>query len=134
MVYTYHIPHSNHDRDNVGLTPLHHACIDGKAHIVAILLKLGLQNDKAGILGGENRLSFIDVNARDDFGESSLHKACTRGWEQVVRLLLHAGVNTNVSDKAKGSGKTSGDPETMRTYIERRSTIPSRSFYLPPRI
>jgi ankyrin repeat protein len=99
-----------HDRDNVGLTPLHHACIEGREDIAALLLQSGPGRDRTDTLKGDIRLSYVNLNARDDFGESSLHKACTRGWEQVVRLLLHAGADANVSDKVKGSGKESGDP------------------------
>lgn len=67
-------------RDPCGLTPLHHACVIGRADIARQLIEGGAW-----------------INAADDYGETALHKACTRGWEGLVQLLLsYPSVDVNV--------------------------------------
>ncbi|CAK1595983.1 unnamed protein product [Parnassius mnemosyne] len=65
-------------RDSHGLTPLHVACIHGKAAIVEILLDMG-----------------ADVNATDLNESIPLHYAASRGHQNALLLLLHSGADIN---------------------------------------
>lgn len=71
-------------RDAVGSTPLHHACLEGRDAMAAVLVaELG-----------------VDPNIRNDNGETALHKACDCNHTQLVQwLVTHAKVDVN----AKGA-------------------------------
>ncbi|KAM3964405.1 putative VPS9-ankyrin repeat-containing protein [Aphomia sociella] len=65
-------------RDSHGLTPLHVACIHGKATIVELLIDMG-----------------SNINATDLNECTSLHYASSRGHQNALLLLLHSGANIN---------------------------------------
>ncbi|CAB3253574.1 unnamed protein product [Arctia plantaginis] len=65
-------------RDSHGLTPLHVACIHGKANIVECLIEMN-----------------SDVNATDLNECTPLHYASARGHQNALLLLLHSGANIN---------------------------------------
>ncbi|CAB3223994.1 unnamed protein product [Arctia plantaginis] len=65
-------------RDSHGLTPLHVACIHGKANIVECLIEMS-----------------SDVNATDLNECTPLHYASARGHQNALLLLLHSGANIN---------------------------------------
>ncbi|XP_068631741.1 ankyrin repeat domain-containing protein 27-like [Battus philenor] len=73
-------------RDSHGLTPLHVACIHGKAAIVEILLEMG-----------------ADVNATDLNESIPLHYAASRGHQNALLLLLHSGANINHANVDKNT-------------------------------
>ncbi|XP_013169499.1 PREDICTED: ankyrin repeat domain-containing protein 27 [Papilio xuthus] len=73
-------------RDSHGLTPLHVACIHGKAAIVEILLDMG-----------------ADVNATDLNECIPLHYAASRGHQNALLLLLHSGANINYPNVDKNT-------------------------------
>lgn len=70
-----------HARDPQGLTPLHHACIQGAREVAAYLVEAG-----------------SDVNARGARGETPLQYAVLRGALPVATLLLRAGADTCARD------------------------------------
>ncbi|XP_013199735.2 ankyrin repeat domain-containing protein 27 [Amyelois transitella] len=73
-------------RDSHGLTPLHVACIHGKATIVEVLIDMG-----------------ADVNARDLNECTPLHYAAARGHQNALLLLLHSGANINQANIDKNT-------------------------------
>lgn len=73
-------------RDSHGLTPLHIACIHGKAAIVEILLDMG-----------------ADVNSKDLNECIPLHYAASRGHQNALLLLLHSGADINQTNIDKNT-------------------------------
>ncbi|XP_053607301.1 ankyrin repeat domain-containing protein 27-like [Plodia interpunctella] len=65
-------------RDSHGLTPLHVACIHGKATIVEALIEMG-----------------AETNATDLNECTPLHYSASRGHQNALLLLLHSGANIN---------------------------------------
>lgn len=73
-------------RDSHGLTPLHVACIHGKAAIVEALIEMG-----------------ADVDATDLNECTPLHYAASRGHQNALLLLLHSGANINQTNIDKNT-------------------------------
>ena len=72
--------------DKLGRSPLIHASLNGHAHVVAYLLKIGVQ-----------------VEACDTSDNRAVHYAAAYGWDDCLDLLLEAGADPD----AKNSWKTS---------------------------
>ncbi|XP_059045315.1 ankyrin repeat domain-containing protein 27-like [Achroia grisella] len=73
-------------RDSHGLTPLHIACIHGKATIVESLVDMG-----------------SNINATDVNDCTPLHYASSRGHQNALLLLLHSGANINQTNIDKNT-------------------------------
>ncbi|XP_072932093.1 ankyrin repeat domain-containing protein 27-like [Epargyreus clarus] len=73
-------------RDSHGLTPLHMACIHGKAAVVEILIDIG-----------------AEIDATDLNECTSLHYAAARGHQNALLLLLHSGANINKQNIEKNT-------------------------------
>ncbi|CAG9786255.1 unnamed protein product [Diatraea saccharalis] len=73
-------------RDSHGLTPLHVACIHGKAAIVELLIEME-----------------ADIDATDLNECSPMHYAASRGHQNALLLLLHSGANINKTNVDKNT-------------------------------
>lgn len=73
-------------RDSHGLTPLHVACIHGKAAIVEILIEMR-----------------AEIDATDLNECTALHYAASRGHQNALLLLLHSGAHINQANIDKNT-------------------------------
>lgn len=73
------------EKDDKGLTPLHHACWNGDVEMARVLLKHG---------------GSALLQAKSGYGSTPLHCAADKGHTSTVLMLLQAGANSN----AKNSG------------------------------
>lgn len=80
-------------RDANGFTPLQHACSEGHASIVQLLLDEG-----------------ANPNVRNIDGETALHLAASIGYQHCAETLVRAGARTSLRTKA---GKTALDLATQ---------------------
>lgn len=69
-------------KNNEGMTPLHWAAHEGRAHVIEELVHAG-----------------GDLNARDKEGMTPLHWASVKGENEAVELLLNLGADINATDK-----------------------------------
>ena len=76
-------------RDAHGFTALMHACTEGHADVVRLLLRAG-----------------ATVNMPNPQSETALHLAASIGYQEVVRLLVEAGADASL---ATASGVTAAD-------------------------
>ncbi|GBP65202.1 Ankyrin repeat domain-containing protein 27 [Eumeta japonica] len=73
-------------RDGHGLTPLHTACIHGKASVVELLLEMG-----------------AEIDATDLNENTPLHHAASKGHQNALLLLLHSGANISCKNIDKNT-------------------------------
>ncbi|XP_047995023.1 ankyrin repeat domain-containing protein 27-like [Leguminivora glycinivorella] len=73
-------------RDSHGLTPLHVACIHGKAAVVELLIEMN-----------------SEANATDLNECTPLHYAASRGHQNALLLLVHSGANVNQANIDKNT-------------------------------
>ncbi|EFQ99451.1 ankyrin repeat domain-containing protein 52 [Nannizzia gypsea CBS 118893] len=71
------------DRDDSGMTKLHHAVLAGDPGLIDSL-----------ILGG------VNVNARDEYCQTPLHYAVERGFNQCTEMLIRHGADVETIDNA----------------------------------
>ena len=82
--------------DNLGRTPLFHACVRDHTAIVKLLIEFQAEHsDKVT----------LDVNAAEPFQSTPLHAAVQSGSIEILKMLLHVkGINLNA--KARPAKKT----------------------------
>ena len=96
---------------------------NGHLPVLALLLRVGADVNKAGFLGerplhvaaGNGHAAFVErllqagaaVNAQDDFGDTALSYAVIRGHENIVKILLERllqeGANVNARNEDGGT-------------------------------
>lgn len=84
-------------RDENGFTPLQHACTEGHASIVQLLLDEG-----------------ANPNVRTIDGETALHLAASIGYQHCAETLIRAGARTSLRTKA---GKTALELATQMGHV-----------------
>ena len=129
--------------DSAGLTPLHHACANGHAEAVDMLLvTFGFAVDvQAASADGATPLALAaccgsqpcvkvliehgaQVEAADKAGETALHRACAAGHLPVAALLLDAGASM-FRENRRGETAADGDrcgPQMCDLSSTRRRT------------
>jgi ankyrin repeat protein len=85
-------------RDANGFTPLQHACTEGHASIVQLLVNEG-----------------ANPNVRNIDGETALHLAASIGYQHCAEALIAAGARTSLKTKA---GKTALELATQMGHLD----------------
>jgi len=97
-------------KDNLGVTPLHAACMNGQARNDKKLVKMLLQRG-------------VEVNVEDHFKRTPIFIACVRNYAGVVSLLLDEGAKIDVEEYlSKPPHYQSGGSvkRTLRLYKRKR--------------
>lgn len=102
-------------QDNAGNTALAYAALNGRAEIVANLIKAGA-NPEIVDSDGQTPLHHavheerseavealinakVNLNRRDNQGQTPLFVAAANGYDELVRRLLNAGANPGITDR-----------------------------------
>lgn len=100
--------------DDHGFSPLHWACLSGRANIVEILLNRGARVNAAN-MGADTALHLTssfghldctrlllenkaDINAVNEHGNTPLHYACFFGHSQLIEILVNAGARLQIAN------------------------------------
>ncbi|KAH3846641.1 protein phosphatase 1 regulatory subunit 27-like [Dreissena polymorpha] len=94
--------------NDVGVTPLHQAVLDGNVAAVRLLISHG-----------------ADINKQDEDRWTPLHAACANGHSDIVKLLLEHGADKNVR---------TDDGELPADLIEPDDPVTRRAIRAPTRL
>ncbi|CDH53897.1 acyl--binding domain-containing protein 6 [Lichtheimia corymbifera JMRC:FSU:9682] len=84
-------------RDDQGLSALHHACDRGYTEMIDLLLELD-----------------ADVNIKSDEGETPMHYACMSEQLEVAKKLMKYGCDTSIKDDAGSTAFEQADSSFLK--------------------
>ncbi|KAH3846675.1 hypothetical protein DPMN_088977 [Dreissena polymorpha] len=92
--------------NDAGLTPLHHAVLDGNEAAVKLLVTHG-----------------ADINKQDDDSWTPLHAACAEGHADIIQFLLENGADKSILTDEGERPLDLVDPSDMETISVMLSNI-----------
>ena len=121
-------------KDNEGLTSLHHASFGGNSEIVKVIItsEIGIYSKVAFVFKNDSKkISFFipDVNETDKNGVTPLQKACFSGHNDVIRLLLEKGAVVDVEEGQASPlhhAAYGGFQETVELLLTKKPNVNSR--------
>ncbi|CDS07446.1 hypothetical protein LRAMOSA01395 [Lichtheimia ramosa] len=85
------------ERDDQGLSALHHACDRGYVKMIDLLVELG-----------------ADVNIKSDEGETPMHYACISEQLEAAKQLIKYGCDTTVKDESGSTAFEQADSSFLK--------------------